>query len=121
MISLPPGLASVLPEPGTIAVVKVTAKHLPAGKRLFSLHGGPPGQPGTRLDSAICGERHTSSIPDPDSAAPSRNRLVRNALPAAYAAAGGSLPAGGKAGRLDLVRRFSRHSWQGYCLAVSGC
>jgi len=63
------------------AVLKVAAQHLPAGNRLFSLHRGQAGQPGTRIDSAICGERHTDSIPDPGSAAPSRDRLVRNALP----------------------------------------
>jgi hypothetical protein len=74
------------------AALKVTAKHLPAGKRLFSLLRGQAGQPGTRIDSAIFGERHTSSIPDPGSAAPSRDRLVRNALPAANAAASRSLP-----------------------------
>jgi hypothetical protein len=89
------------------AVLKVTAKHLPAGKRLFSLHRGQAGQPGTRIDSAICGERHTSSIPDPGSATPSRNRLVRNALPAAYAVASGSLPPVARSAAWIWVRRFS--------------
>ena len=46
--------------------------------RLFWLHRGQAGRPGTRIDSAICGERHTSRIPAP---VPPRGKSVASPRP----------------------------------------